>query len=260
MLVDAHAHLDRYLETRLDEVLALIDEHHILTLTNAVDIASYRHNQEIASRSTLVIPGFGVHPWEAPLFVDDLGRLDPLLDEAPYIGEAGLDRRFVAEAEQYPAQQAVFEYQLTAAAGTGKVVMLHTSGAERQVLDTLAAYDLDRVVIHWYQGPLDVLEGLIAAGCWFTVGVELLLSDHIARVAELIPMDRLLTETDNPGGPEWLTRKLEMPTLVMDISRRLAEVKDVEPDELQRTVVDNFRELVGGDTHFDPWRSAIEGG
>lgn len=66
MLIDAHAHLDRYDlvgDAALAAALADIETHRILTISNSMDPPSYRRNLEIASRSDLVLPIFGVHPW-----------------------------------------------------------------------------------------------------------------------------------------------------------------------------------------------------
>ena len=43
----------------------------------------------------------------------------------------------------------------------GKIVTLHTKGAEREVLKLLERYDLSRVIVHWYAGPLDIFKELV---------------------------------------------------------------------------------------------------
>ena len=48
----------------------------------------------------------------------------------------------------------------------------------------------------------------------------------IKAVAKAVPMDRLLTETDNPGGIKWLTGKPGMPLVISDVVRELANVKN----------------------------------
>lgn len=257
-LVDAHVHLDRYMDTKLDAVLGELEDLEIVALTNAVDLHSWRRVTEIAERCPRVIPGFGIHPWEAPLYTDP-DRYGAVLDEAPFIGEIGLDRRFVKESENYPAQRTVFEHHLQVAAASGKLVNVHTTGAERESLEFLRRSAVERVIIHWYQGPLDVLREMIAEGFYFTLGVEVLLSDRAREVAAIVPDAQLLTETDNPGGAEWLTGKAEMPSLLERITEELAAVRQTSAEAVTETVLGNFRRLVEGDPHFDPWAELITG-
>lgn len=205
MLVDAHIHLDHYSDEQLGQVLAEIETHQILTLSNSMDVPSYRRNQAIASRCELIIPSFGIHPWRAAGYVDKLEELRPFLAENRLLGEIGLDYHWVEDATTYPAQRQVFEFFLDAARAQNKVVNLHTKGAEGDVLALLDRYKIQRAIIHWYSGPLDVFQELVARGYTFTIGVEILHSDLIQTLARELPLTQLLTETDNPGGLEWLT-------------------------------------------------------
>jgi hypothetical protein len=58
---------------------------------------------------------------------------------------------------------------LRAAREQEKIASLHTKGVEREVLDLLDQYDLTRVIVHWYSGPLDIFRELVARGVYFTV-------------------------------------------------------------------------------------------
>ncbi len=114
MLIDAHAHLDRY-GAELEAALAEIRREGILTLSNSMDIASYERNVAIAKSCDLVVPTFGVHPWNAPEYAKDLEKLEPLIEESPMIGEVGLDHFFIKEQLRYRDQRKVFEFFLAAA-------------------------------------------------------------------------------------------------------------------------------------------------
>ena len=61
-------------------------------------------------------------------------------------------------------------------------------------------------------------------------------------------MDRLLTETDNPGGIKWLTGKPGMPLVINDVVRELAKVKNTTPETIIKTVDSNFAQLVESDS------------
>jgi TatD DNase family protein len=142
---------------------------------------------------------------------------------------------------------------LAAAREQEKIVNLHTSGAEAEVLGLLARYDIRRAIIHWYAGPPDLLRALADQGAFFTVGVEVLSSPHIQAIARQIPADRLLTETDNPDGLAWLTGVLGMPAILEEVIEKLAALEGITPGGLARAVGENFARLI----RDDPWLSDL---
>jgi TatD DNase family protein len=256
MLIDAHAHLDRYGET-LKTALQEINAQRIFTVTNGMDIPSYQRNREIAALSQWVLPTFGIHPKNAAQYAGGLTELSKFIEESPAIGEIGLDFFWVEDGAQYPAQKKVFEYFLAAAREQKKIINLHTKGAEKEILDRLEHYGLQRAIVHWYSGPLDVLRAMIDADLYFTAGVELLFSEHIGEVARAIPLHQLLTETDNPGGLKWLNGTLGMPSDLQRVLGTLAELKGLTPETLQQTVRENFLRLIGNDPWLEEWRGRL---
>lgn len=257
MLIDAHAHLDKYDDDEIDVVLAAIERQGILTMSVSVDVASFERAEAIAARSSLVVPGFGIHPWAAPELMDSLAGLEDLAVRSPLIGEIGLDYRFVTDAACYGPQRQVFANLLELAQDQNKLVNVHCAGAERDTADMLRSHRTERAIIHWYSGPLDILSQLIASGFMFTIGVEVLYSDHIRDVAQAIPTDQLLTETDNPGGSHWLTGKRGYPPLITDIASELARIRGVHREELLATVNSNMAQLLEDDRHLEPWLAEL---
>jgi TatD DNase family protein len=254
MLIDAHAHLDKYgnsLASALDE----IREHRVFTIAVAMDPPSYERNLEIGEMCDLVLPTFGVHPKKAPEYVGRLRELEPYIEQSPAIGEIGLDFHWVEDSSQFPAQRKVLEYFLAAAREQKKIVNLHTKGAEKEILDLLERYDVRRAIIHWYSGPPNLLRELIAYGAYFTVGVEGLFSDSIRAIAKEVPLNRLLTETDNPGGLKWLNGTLGMPRVVKEVIQAIAQIKKTTPEAMIEAVEKNFLELI----RDDPWLRGIRG-
>jgi TatD DNase family protein len=250
MLIDAHAHLDKYGE-ELPAALKEIKEQQIFTIAVAMDVPSHKRSLEIGEECALVLSTFGIHPRRAPEYSKRLDELGRLIEQSPAIGEIGLDFYWVEDSSEYPAQLKVFEYFLAAAREQKKIVNLHTKGAERKVLDLLERYDIERAIVHWYSGPLDILRAMVQFGAYFTIGVELFYSDTIRTIAREIPDGLLLTETDNPGGLKWLKGTIGMPNDVIKVVKAIAELKSVSPDTIARTVHENMLELV----KEDPWLS-----
>lgn len=173
------------------------------------------------------------------------------------LGELGLDFHWVEETETYPDQIKVFEFLVEAAACQGKAVNLHTKGAEERVLDTLVAFGVEKAIIHWYSGPLDVLDRMIARGYLFTIGVEVLYSEKIREIARAIPTDQLLSETDNPGGNRWLAGEVALPGIVAKVVATLARLKSISTEKLEAAIQANFLRLVAGDPRFATVRAVL---
>ena len=81
--VDAHSHIDKYTAADIASVLDEIEHHRILTLAVSVDPASYQRTLEMTHRCPYIIPSFGIQPWEAPRFVNDLDALGIARQEQP---------------------------------------------------------------------------------------------------------------------------------------------------------------------------------
>ncbi len=256
MLIDAHAHLDHYDEPR--EVLGHIERQRILTLANSMDPSSYERNLELAQGCRFVHPSFGVHPRRAPEHVDHLVELGPLAARSPMLGELGLDFHWVKDRDTYPHQIRVFEFLVNEAAEQDKVVNLHTKGAERRVLDTLRRFGVKKAIVHWYSGPLDVLQEMITEGYLFTVGVEVLYSETIQTIARAVPPRQLLSETDNPGGHRWLAGEAAPPDIIADVVAAMARLKGLTPEKMEALIQANFLRLLGEDPRLAGIRALLE--
>jgi TatD DNase family protein len=250
MLIDAHVHLDKYGD-QLDRALKEIEEEQIFTVATAMDVPSFLEIQEIAKRSHLILPTFGIHPRRAAEYADRLPEIGRYIEKSPAIGEIGLDFHWVKDTSTYPAQRKVLEYFIAAAGEQNKLVNLHTKAGEKEILDLLEKYDVHRAIIHWYSGPMDILRAMIQYGCYFSIGVEVLYSDDIKAIANAVPDRLLLTETDNPGALRWLKKNDEigMPTAIKNVVEALADLRQSAPEQIVRLIHANFLRLIAD----DPW-------
>lgn len=242
-MVDAHAHLHGY-GAGLPRALEQIRTMGVRTLAVSMDVAAFRETQRIAFEEALVLPSFGVHPWNAPDFASDLDSLEAPLAEATMIGEIGLDHRFVRDERLYPAQRVVFEYFLEAAASSCRLVNLHTAGAERSVLECLRRRLPPAIIVHWYSGPLELVGEFLDLGAYFTVGVEVLRSSGIRALAKCLPEERILTETDNPGGWAWLAGEPGYPELLTQVEEVVAELRGWSRVELSELLERNLERVL----------------
>jgi TatD DNase family protein len=200
-----------------------------------------------------VLGCFGIHPWQAHRYADDLDGLQPFIDASPLLGEIGLDYVWDEDPAHYPAQRAVFAHFLHSAAAQDKIVNLHTKGAEHDVVTMLDSFGVRRAIVHWYSGPRDAFEALIARGCYFTFGVETLHSAAIQTLAQATPLARILTETDGPEGLRWLTGEVGMQRHIHDVLGALAHLRGLSVTDVTSSVAANWQQLIAGDRRLEPW-------
>jgi len=246
MLIDAHSHLDRYLllrrfEGNIDPVLQQIEEQKILTISNSMDLTSYKTNCRIAEKTKYVIPAFGIHPWNAYKYVNKAESIEKLIDKTEIVGEIGLDYYYVKDKSKYSAQRKIFSLFLSKS--VNKIISVHTKGAERETLELLRKHGNQKVIIHWFSGDLDVLREMITEGYYFSIVPEVKFSEHIREIVKNIPLKQLLTETDNPGGPASYIGEKGMPILIRTVIEEVAKIKGKTPKQIEKIVKDNFVRL-----------------
>jgi len=254
MFIDAHAHLDKY-DSELSAIIEEIEANQIFTLSVSMDVESYVKSKRLDAKCKWILSTFGIHPWNAPAVHQNLQSLDALIGDSPMIGEIGLDYHFVTEPEKYDHQRDVFDYFVRRGVAQNKILNIHSKGAEADVDSILGNLNVRRAIVHWYAGPLDILEKLNDKGVYITVGVEMLSDPHIQAVAKAVPAELLLTETDNPGGYRWLTGTTGTPVLIKSIIKKLSELRGWQPEQTKEIVFENFMRLAGA----DEWAQRLRG-
>lgn len=241
-LVDAHIHIDQSQQPQAIE-LAEAGLWQLVTATTPDDCARIL---DLAAASPRIIPSGGLHPWYADTF--ERAALDACLQCLPIIGEIGLDT--VWTELPLPLQIEALVYQLQAAVSTAKPVILHTKGAEAEVLHWLRKYTPPRIIVHWYSGDLDSLAGYIEMGCYFTLGPDIHTNPIVQTVCRQAPLDRLLTETDGTEAVTWATgapcTMADLPQVLLKTLAAAADLRGLKPEEMQQQVYANLKAFLSG--------------
>ena len=207
LLVDSHAHIDAHAYDRdRDQVVARAEEAGVGVIINAgFDLKSSRASIELAQQYTGVYVALGVHPHSAVKVMDgDLKELAQLSREPKVvaIGEIGLD--FYRNLSPREVQVKVFREQLEMAHRLDLPVIIHSRDAGEEVFAILAEWAGQRKsnplgVLHCFSGDTELAEKYIEMGFLISIaGPVTFPSSGSAQVAQHIPLDRLLIETDCP--------------------------------------------------------------
>lgn len=203
VIVDTHAHLDDpAFDADRDAVVDRAREAGVAAIVNVgYDEARWASTLHLAGRHAAVYAALGVHPHEAAAWDAALGgRLRRALGAAKVValGEIGLD--FYRDYAPREAQRAAFTAQLALARELDLPVVLHSRAAEDEVVATLAEHRIARGVLHSFSGSAETARRALDLGLHvsLTGPVSYPKAEHQRDLARLVPLDRLLLETDCP--------------------------------------------------------------
>lgn len=194
-LLDTHCHINAFSDPLA--VLSAADAAGIAVVAVCEDPDEYRRLRTRLGRREHVAVALGLHPLRAATFgPNELTRFFRLLPQTHWIGEVGLDYSR-AGAATAKAQQRVFDVVLTEAQPGRHPLTVHSRGAEKDVISRLADAHLP-AILHWYTGPLALIDAAVNAGLYFSINVAMIRTRRFPALVKALPRDRVLLETDGP--------------------------------------------------------------
>lgn len=251
-MIDTHCHLtDPRLFAQLD---AVIDRARAAGVTRMITIGTSIEDDRAAvtlcrGRDNLRCV-VGIHPnYTQDATLDDVPALHPLQADPSVValGEMGLD--YFHKFADRDHQARMFEGQLALAAEVNRPVVIHSREAIDDTLAILRNFPSVRPVFHCFTGSAAEADRILAAGHWisFTGPVTYKKNDDLREVVRRVPLDRLMVETDAPYlSPEpKRSQKTNEPALVIYTATKVAEVKGVSLEELDRITTANASRFFG---------------
>ena len=241
-MIDFHCHIDLYPDPT--NVLEEVDARGTYVLAVTTTPKAWRGTKALIGDRERVRVALGLHPEVVAQRHSEVALLCGLLPETRYVGEIGIDGS-PAHRANVDQQSAVFERILKACAWNGgRIMTIHSRGAASRVLDVIERTPGAGIpILHWFSGTSRELARARDLGCWFSIGPAMLRSRKGRELAALMPIDRLLTETDAPfarDGDEPL-----MPWQAFGCLDELGELTGADPHELRRKIMNNLRVLTG---------------
>ncbi len=160
------------------------------------------------------------------------------------IGEIGLDNsnpRYPSIEKQLP----VFVDFLALARAENLPVIMHSRGAEKQVLMLCREHGITRAVFHCYTGGKKTLKQLLDAGYYVSFsGIVTFKNNPCESLVTYTPLEQLFIETDSPYlAPEPYRGKQNEPHYVPLIGEKVALLKQLPPEETALQIRRNFSRL-----------------
>lgn len=242
-LVDFHCHLDLY-----PDHVAVVKEAEaagVFTLAVTTTPKAWQRNNELARKTKYVRAALGLHPQLVSQRANEIDIWDSHFNETRYIGEVGLDSgpRFYKSLD---LQKQVFKHVLQRSAKAGnKIISIHSVRSAKAVLDHIEAYlpvNQGKVVLHWFTGSLGEARRAIEMGCYFSINATMFDSDKNHNLLSLLPLNRILTETDGPFTT--INEQPAKPENVVVALNKLANLHGLQSIEMAARIKTNLRNLL----------------
>lgn len=252
-LFDTHAHLaSSQLEPQLDQ---LIERAISAGVEGIVAIGTNPQDSDrcvkIAQARDLVYAAVGYQPngchhatqagWDV---ICELAK-DP---NVVAIGETGLDRYW--DDCPFETQRHWFDRHIELSQSRKKPLVIHMRECEQDIIESLQKFDQPiQGIMHSYTGSADAAKVCLDLGLHISFAgmVTFKKSHDLRQVAETIPLDRLLVETDSPylSPHPHRNRRPNEPALVQHTVECLAEVFSMEVEAMAEKTTENAKRLFG---------------
>ena len=252
MIFDTHAHYDdeRFDEDR-DELLSSMPEKGVgLILNPGITVETSRMAVEMAHKYPHMYAAVGIHPENCddfqPEMIDQLREL-ARDEKVKAIGEIGLDYYWEDNAPR-DVQKKVFRAQLELALELDLPVIIHDREAHGDTLAIVQEYPGLRGEFHCFSGSPEMARELLKMGWYlgFDGPITFKNNKKAPAVAETVPLDRMLLETDSPYlTPAPHRGKRNDSGYLPFVAAKIAEWKGITAEEVEQITWDNGKRFFG---------------
>ena len=249
MIFDTHAHYDdEAFDEDREELLWKMKEQGVEFIVNVgASIASTKKTIELVQRYPFLYGAVGIHPSET----EELKEEDMLwLKKASVqkdivaIGEIGLDYYWPEPDREI--QKKWFIRQLALASEVKLPVIIHSRDAAEDTLEILKEWGKDKTggVIHCFSYSKEIAREYLSMGYYFGIGGVLTFKNarKLVEAVEIIPMEKILLETDCPYlAPEPYRGKRNQSGYIDFVAEKLAKLKGITKEEVLRITSDNAK-------------------
>lgn len=245
-LVDVHCHLDYYDSFEVNEIIKRAKD--VRIVTNSTDFRSCELNLEIARNHSNVYLACGMYPpdvleiekskkysWNFEEVRDFILRNKA---EIVAIGETGID---FSEYKDKDKQIELFKKFLELACKINKPIIIHSRKAEKEVIEIIKNYECKKIM-HCFSGNFKLINQAIEQECFFSIPTNIVRSEHFQKMSQILPEDKILTETDSPFLSPFKEKRNE-PAFVVEGLKKIAELKKISIEECQTLIYKNFKTL-----------------
>lgn len=264
MLIDTHSHL--YFPEFKDDLEQVLDrcvENDVTALiTVGVDVETSKISLELESSKVKFFSTIGIHPHEAHKYASSeslqqaIAELEQIYLKNPKkviaVGECGLDY-LEKDKKIRGLQKQLFQAQINLAKKLNLPLIIHCRDDRSENpenvdawLDVLEMAGNYKGLLHCYSGTKEITQKALAANFLisFAATITYPKNEYLREAVKLIPLEKISLETDCPFLPPQSKRgQRNEPTTVAEIAKLIAELKEVNVQEIAKQTSDNVAQL-----------------
>ena len=250
-MIDSHCHLDH--EPLLSDIDNVIERSKSAGITKILTICttlnSFDKIKKLVLKDKIIYGTYGIHPHEtkndivnSDLIINEISNNDKIIG----VGETGLD--FYYDNSDKETQIKSFETHIKASIELNIPLIIHSRSAENETFDILNKYKNDdlKILMHCFTGSQKFAEKLLDLNAYFSASgiITFKNSQDLQKTFQLIPLDKLLIETDSPFlAPEPNRGKKNEPSFVKFTGKKLADLKNISFEDLVNSTTNNFNKI-----------------
>ena len=250
-MIDSHCHLDQKpLFDNLDEVIQRsksVGIKKILTICTTLE--SFNKIIEIIKKDEIIFGTYGIHPHEskndkvtAKLIINEIKNNKKIIG----VGETGLD--FYYNHSNKDDQILSFREHIKAALELDAPIIVHSRNAEDETFKILNEFKEKKlkILMHCFTGSKNFAKKLLELNAYFSASgiITFKNSIELCDTFKLIPLEKLLIETDSPYLTPVPNRgKNNEPSFIKFTAEKLANIKEISKENLINTTSSNFNTL-----------------
>jgi TatD DNase family protein len=250
MLVDSHCHINfPDLAARLPEVLANMRHNGVShALVIGVSRPKYPEVLALAEAHDNLFATVGVHPDDpdAEEFSEDELVAHAAHPKVVGIGETGLDYHWCEGDLTWQHER--FRTHIRAARRVGLPLVIHTRESAADTVRLMREENAGEVggVMHCFTESWEVAQAALDQGFYISLSGIVTFKNalQVKEVAQKVPLDRLLVETDSPYlAPVPFRGKTNEPAYVKHVAEHIAELRGLSFEAVAAATTDNFFRL-----------------
>ena len=249
-MIDTHSHL---FEDEFKDDLSLCINRCKENNVNKIVLVGFSHEtnnkaQELSKKYDIFYPTAGLHPSEATVnYLNDFNQLVEFINNNKIyaIGECGLDYHWTKE--NIFEQHELFKLQCELAIKLDLPIIVHSRDASQDTFDIIKSYGGKlKGVMHCYSGSFEMALEYVKLGFYVSLGgpVTFKNAKEPKLVAEKLPIDRLLIETDSPYlAPTPHRGERNESSYVKLVLEEIAKIRNMSVEELDKITTNNAEKL-----------------
>ena len=253
-LIDSHCHLNfPQFQDHLPALLERMAQNGVShALCVSVDLPSYPDVLALAEKYPHLYASVGVHPDYEDTPEPSLNTLIELAQHPKVIaiGETGLDYYRSADRpyESMTWQRDRFRTHIRAACAVKKPLIVHTRAASEDTLTILREENASECggVMHCFTESWEVAQAAMALNFYISLSgiVTFKSASDLQAVAQKMPIERLLLETDSPYlAPMPFRGKTNEPAYVKHVAEFIATLRNESFEHIAQKTTENFFNL-----------------